>query len=481
MKHNKLINLLRGLTSKEFNRLEAYAGSPFFINKRKDLPLLYKALKKFHPNFEAENLSKEALFKKVHPKEIYNDKKFRNLQADFVKIIENYLLFLENEENRFEKDKKLISIYEKRSIHETFIKSTNKLLKSLNNLPFRDAQFYYDKYLLGSKIYFHPKTKKDIKSTQLLKVSISDFEHYFLLERSKLGIDLKNRERFYPEKHDFEIDKFSHIDLSSNYLFQLYQLSIQLLVTPQKSIYLELSALYKSKIDAIRKEEQILFFIFLQNFIIQQDRANPIEYKLLLIKHFQFGLSKKVLFQHGKIQDTIFINLVSNGLVNGAFDWVKSIIKDYGKDIHEDIKGFTVILSNALIAFYEEDYETTIEIINTNNFTKSLHHFGFRTLIIRAAFIMISNHHSVTSFYYNIFSNHCSAFEKHIIRNHSKKTDKVELHLNFNKIIKRIGQLIFDKKWKGKQKQIMLDKLNAEKKMVYKQWLINILKDPQRQ
>ena len=118
MKQNKLLNLLQSLNAKEFRELEDYLNSPFFIKRRTDIPSFYRILRKFYPFDQMEGVTKELLFKKVYSKQDFKDKKFRSLLADFVKIVENYLLFLENEEDRFEKDKRLVAIYEKRRIYE---------------------------------------------------------------------------------------------------------------------------------------------------------------------------------------------------------------------------------------------------------------------------------------------------------------------------------------------------------------------------
>lgn len=471
MQEGKLIKLLKALIKEEFRGLEDYMNSPFFLKRNKDALLLFKAIKRQYPHFQSSVLLKKRVFKKVYPDQDYSDGKMRNLLTKVVKITESYLLYLDNEEDKFEKDKRLIAIYEKRGIEEEFHKLTNKLIKQLDALPYRDATFYYYKYILESKVYFHSKTKKDIASVEFLKKCLSNFEYYFILERSKLGIDLKNRKKIYSEHHNFKIDDLTHINLIDNYVYQLYQLSLQLIEKSEKSIFQRLESLYAKKNNYLRTDEQTLFFILLQNFIIQQSRLRPIEYKGALINLFKLGLKEKILFMNNKIKDIIFINIISVGLKNKEFSWVKSIIKNYGNNIIEEVDGLTITFCRALIAFYEKDYTVAIKLINSSPSSNNLNNFGLRTVIIRASFKVFPTNPS----YYDIFINQCFSFEKYLIRNYSEVTQRVEMHKNFIKIIRSIGQLIYKKKWQGEKKKNLLLELNSEKKIVYKDWLIEAL------
>ena len=161
MKRNKLLNLLQSLTVKEFKELEDYIKSPFFIKRRTDLPAFYQALKPFYPFTKIEAVTKEFLFEEVYSEQDFNGKKFRSLLSDFVKIIENYLLFLENEADRFEKDKKLMAIYKKRNIHQEFVRTTKELTKTLNKITIQDASYFYNQYLFESELYFHSNVEKN--------------------------------------------------------------------------------------------------------------------------------------------------------------------------------------------------------------------------------------------------------------------------------------------------------------------------------
>jgi len=471
LQEGKLIKLLKALDKDEFRHLEDYINSPFFLKKSKDVLLLYKAIKRQYPDFQSVVLAKKRVFKKVYPNQVYSDGKMRNLLSKSVKITENYLLYLDNEQNTFDKERRLIRIYGKRNIYDEFVRKINSFKKSLVARPYRDAEFYYTNYLLDSDLYFHGQTAKNKDAVDLLKSSLRNFEHYFVLERGKLGIDLKNRERIYKEYSDFKIDDFSKIIPNDNYIYQLYRNSLQLTVTKDEHVFREMEKRYLEKIDELGKDDQIIFFTILQNFTIHQLRINNREYLPTLFNLFKLGLNKKILFSNNKIKGINLWNAIGVGLQNGEINWAKSTIETYKHQIIEEKEGFTVTLSRGTIAFYEKKYLKTVNILNTFNLSDPLSYYGFKPLLIRASFKLFEEN----SVYYELFINHCLSFEKYLTRNTTIFKGKTEMHLMFTTTIKTVGKLHYKEKLTVDKKAEILHDLSKRERVSFKKWLIETI------
>ncbi len=473
MKQNKLLNLLQSLAPKEFKDLEDYVKSPFFIKRRTDIPAFYRILKKMYPFDQMESVTKEALFKAVYGKQSFNDKKFRKLLVDFVKIVENYLLFLENEENRFEKDKRLVVIYGKRNIHQEFVRTTNDLSKTLKASSTKDSSYFYNQYVLESGLYFHSNTEKNKGEVEKLKRSIKNFEYFFVLERAKLGIDLKNRERLYSEKHNFSLDDFSSIIPVENIIYKLYFNSLELFNTGKEVTFLELKKTFFEKIDDLGKNEQLIFFKILQNYAIQKSRVEERKYLPILLTFFKIGLSKGMLLDNGMIKSISFINIIVIAIKNDETDWAHSIIKTYKDKILEEAKGFTHKFSTAIIAFYKKEYEKVISILNTISFSNREKHYGFKTLMIRATFKVIPKDVN----YYELFSTHCLSFEKYLTRDDIIITKKIAIYLEFIKEIKKVGKLVFQRKLTPSVSIELRNDLEQKTGLLHKNWLIEAIQE----
>ena len=100
---NKLFNLLRTFTARDFRLFNDFLLSPYF-NKQQVLVEYYQHLKKHAPHYEHEELSKQQLIKLFFHKqaplspwrwaggEAIDDKKLRYLTTDLTRLLKNILL-----------------------------------------------------------------------------------------------------------------------------------------------------------------------------------------------------------------------------------------------------------------------------------------------------------------------------------------------------------------------------------------------------
>jgi hypothetical protein len=92
LQDTRLIKILKTFTSAEFKNFGKFLASPFFSSGR-DLIPLYKAIRKFHPGFDAAGLEKETIFAKLG-KGKYNDQLMRIIISDMYKASVEYLKYL---------------------------------------------------------------------------------------------------------------------------------------------------------------------------------------------------------------------------------------------------------------------------------------------------------------------------------------------------------------------------------------------------
>ncbi len=471
MKQNKLFNLLQSLSPNEFRDLEEYAKSPFFIKRRTDIPSFYKILKRFYPFQDITSLTKEELFKAVYGKQPYVDKKFRKLQSDFVKIVEHYLLYLENELDRFEKDMRLVGIYGKRNVYEEFKKGTHKLLNQLEALTYQDANYFKKNYELKSDFYFHPKTENRTEMESLVE-GLNDLESFFVLERTKLGVDLTNMGKIYQKNYEFNIDDFSDIIPKDNQTFELFRLAFLLMRNRDSATYLKLTQLFFNETDNLSNKNQLLFFSLLQNFATQQIRVEEKKYFKYIIELYEFGLKEKIIFNNGKINDVLFINIIKVGLKVGNYDWVDQIINLYKDTISEKQNGLTIKLGKAYLLFFKGEYFKVINSLKEEKLENVLNHQSLRILLLRAYFKLFLTDKT----YYSSLQSNCLSFEKYVNRDKEVNIQKKKANLNFSKITRKISKAIYENKWGSRTKSSITLELKQTKLLNYKSWLLEELK-----
>lgn len=468
---SKLIKLLQSLSKEEFKQLGNYMNSPFFLKKGKEVLTLYCWLKKHYPSFSSKAISKERIFKKVYPNTTYSDGKMRNLLLDFVKIIESYLLHIETETDIFEKKKRLTNIYSKRNIHCEFIKSTKQLRAQLEKHPYQDANYFKSQYQIERDYYFNPETQKIQENVKSLQKSLSSFEKYFVLERIKLGIDLKNREKIFKEKHDFEFDDFSQILPKDNLIYRLYTGAFELLRTGNEQLFFELSILYKENIDKINWENQAILLQILQNFASQNLRKNEKLFAHSALDFYKLGLEKEIIIVNGKLSAQHYLNIAKVMSKYGDYSLSLSFVEKYCSFLQDSMRNHLKLTAKAIIEFNNENYLSAIEYLNAAKTLKNHNIHTLNTLSLRTFFKLFQENNT----YYDLFLSTANSFERALYRDKILSKSKLENALSFVQILKKIGNDI-DQNNLTKQKINKYLQTISDQALIYNSWLVEILK-----
>ncbi len=177
MQKSKLITLLKTFSEVEFKEFEKFISATYFNKGRNYLPL-YKALKPFHPGFDNPKFTEENIFKKIYPKQKYDNKKlstFRSMISRMNEMTEKFIVY-----NKFESGK--LSYYFNSCLTEEYIHNNQYefALKSglYNSEEIDDEEnkenFFYKRLhanILLSAVYMYQSKYKD-KIVYPLKNSI---------------------------------------------------------------------------------------------------------------------------------------------------------------------------------------------------------------------------------------------------------------------------------------------------------------------
>lgn len=150
----KLIQILRTFSNEEFAQFKKFTSSPYFNEGRNFIPII-NVLKKYHPEFDKNEFSREKVFDELYPGEIYKPALLDKLFSRTALLAENFLIIEANKENRIRNISQLAKQYSNRNLAKLFnvkISEAEKLLEkeSLHSLYY----FEYAKELEISKIDF---------------------------------------------------------------------------------------------------------------------------------------------------------------------------------------------------------------------------------------------------------------------------------------------------------------------------------------
>jgi len=407
----KLYKLIKSLSKREFNQLEAYIDSSFFLKKNKNPLKLYHALKEFAPKFDDDDLTKQVIFGAVFPKVKYNDAKMRNLLGKTVKIVDSYLLYLDNEGDEFGRDKRLSKVYNKRNIESEFFNYSRRLLSDLEGEKQKNIDYYFNKFSLEKEMYFHSQGKKQI-NLKLLESSISNFHNYISLEYINIELEVLNRRRIYTNKINLSPLGYSTKLTENNLTLEIITKIKELLINNDLNLYHEIYRKYKEQFSFLHKNDSADIYVSLQNFLSQESYTNPPLYNNLKFELNQIGIKHDLMIVNNYFLDNSYLNVVIMGIKVKKYSWVKNFIEKYQDKLHPKNAKFIKNLGLGLVYFEEKKYEEVIKILAKSKIPSVLWVQNTRITEIKSFFKLFLKNPS----YYKPLLNHCGAFEKFLKR-----------------------------------------------------------------
>ena len=168
MKDTQLISLLKSFSAYEMNRFGKFINSPFF-NSNDKVTRLYTLLKKHHPGFNEDAISKEKIFKKIFPGKKFDDKKIRYITYELLNLAEEFLGQINYRKDVFSSNIHILKELIERNQAKLAYKKISDAEANLTQQNYPDDVYYYNKHLLKSRSnYLELLQDKNLNSTDLI-------------------------------------------------------------------------------------------------------------------------------------------------------------------------------------------------------------------------------------------------------------------------------------------------------------------------
>lgn len=470
----KLRKLLPALNPTEFRRMRKIFQSPIYTSNPNHLKL-YDYIRQFYPNFDSPRLMHKKVFEKVYDGQAFEEKKLWNLVTEFTQLVEEYLILLDNRANDFQRKKQLTNIYGERNLYDFFEKGTKGLLSDLEASPYREMNYYLHWAQLNEAWYFHPmKNKYDVKDTSLEDL-IDSLDKYFVLAKMRFGIAAKNVERILKKQYEltfFDAMEKEKIFSEDNILAKLYQYSFKLITEQKAEYFIEFEKLFFEHSQVLNFEGKRLLFFNGLNYITQRLNEKNKEFDKKAFEWSKFGLLNNLFDENGQMNDMVFSNIVLSGCRVNEYNWTKNFIEKNKSKLEIQIQHDVYNYNLGVLFFYQKDYDKAISILMNFPFSPS-YILRSRLFIIR---IMFKNFLADTEYFEVLISN-IHSFEIYLIRSKYFSKAKLEPHLNFIRIIKKMAKKIISPAKKEVIKEWLMKELNTSKKIGGKSWLLEIMNE----
>jgi len=458
MKDLKLISLLKTFSKTEIKDFEKYLQSSFLNKSGEYISNFFESIKKYYPDFNQENFTRQNIFKSIYPKEKYNDARMRKLNSEAMKLCLDFLAMKRFIENEFEKGIFILEELEKRNSDTLFEIKSKELSKKLESRKIKDYEYYKEKHELIQKnksFYFNRERKKAIalydEEMELLSKYFSLLYIHKFIERFMEKKSFTEKEFFLPffkEVTSFVEENY----LGKENLFDLYYTELMLHVTGEEKYYFSLKHLKEKLHNKIYNNSLSLIYFTLTNFATEQLEQGKTNYLNEL-----FILQKEILKRklYGNIfSEFLYLNIVTTAVRLNEIKFAEKFISEYKNKMNEDVREDTFSYCLASILFAKKQYSEALETLAKIHFGFSLHKYLIKNLTLKIHYEL-----NETEAIYSIIDSF-----KHTLKRDKPVPENIRLLIvNFVNFIRELSRIKNGEKQKEDIEERIRNEFTAEK------------------
>lgn len=379
------IKLIKKFSKSEMNEFSKFLRSPFH-NNHKTIVRLFCELRKFHPEYNSERLTKKYLFQVAGRSVVYNDSVFRKYMSRLFKLAEEYLSLIEFTNNQDVVRQSLLNQYSKRDAKELYSKKFHEIEKCLDTAQAFDFK----------RCYFRHKVKETNYSWNLRNFNYNNYAsdiyashnnlmNYFLYNAvsnyNQLLVDRSSRsaeneknpiELFFA---NFDINKYlAELKEQNLNLFHDHLLSVELLTDDLKLNSNENGRdayeRFKISVNAmpVNMTKQIQHYLFkrLAIYCMTNFHNDEESFAADLYEHFRQMLERNLFTTRNKsIMNLLdYRAILNSALLVKKIAWAEKFLHDYIDLIREESRENLLNYGMANICFARGEFENCMEKIS---------------------------------------------------------------------------------------------------------------------
>lgn len=386
MNDSKLLITLRTFNVYELNQLYKFVHSPFF-NSNKFIESYFDILYTYLKNKSADELNKNEIFKNIFDEE-YNDTKFRKLNTDLLKIVEEFLITNSFQNNRMNKATYLLEALKNRKIEKLY-KSSIKNAQILRDREFeRSSSFYFFNYQV-EKIIFD-MTEFDYKRSVRTNIeAISEnLDIFYITEKLRFYIDMLSRKQFVTHQYNllFMDEILNHIEKNDVSIYPTINVYYHILQSQIHSenveYYYTLKELIRKHISSFSLQEGTQILGSAMNYCVGQINNSKQEFLKEFYDLMREYLDKEYFYSDGKLNPFVFKNIIVTGLRLKEYDFVENFIYDYKDKLPEDFQENAINYNLAQLYFYKKDFKRVLLNLTNLDYNDISYNLGARSILV---------------------------------------------------------------------------------------------------
>ena len=474
MHNSKLIQLIASFNDKELKDLDKFLL--YQIDAESNAYRLFDLLKNAYPDFNQDSINKKAVFKVLFGKEPFKDVKVREQMSALRKLIEGFLIYIEQNKNDYYNNLALLKQYRKRNLGNLFQQQVKTLQALIDADNYLNIENYKREYLLADEKNNFFEQQQNIAHDDAISIRNENFDKFYFSSKLRTLCEIINREKILNVSFDKRIENEVVEIIESNkklYLdvpaIQCYYAIFLLLKTESDPGHFNLALNTLNRYQKSFADSELKsMYAYLSNYCIQHVNKGHAEFTPILFEMQKLLLQNKILLEDGALSHISYRNIVAIAIKLKEYIWAEKFIEDYKNTISGQHQENAYNLSKSNLLYAQQDYSETIYLLNQVEFTDVYYACTAKFTLLNAYF---------ASKEFDTLDYFVSSFQLYLKRNKDISVDFKKSSENFLKHFKKLlliqKQLDFKEKEKLEKKiKDLIQKIEEEKTMANKSWLL---------
>lgn len=474
MEQSRLIKTIVELNAKERDQFKLFVSSPYFNLHKKTNEFLEIILKQYESG-KSEFLEKEKIFKKLFPKDIYEEQKIHNLMSGLKKLLHRFLAL-----QQYESKDNLEEIFAmewayKRNQFDLLTNRAKQLEKKFDQESVQKTDLTFAKYRLNYLMGYYGGQFVDRSKSDTMQQMLNYLDAYYLEEKLRNACHLTAHKILVNANYDFGLlpELLTFIEnrlelLKQNKVIALYYTILKSLQEDNNpSYYLSLKEMLGNHEIRLSHQDRQDLYSFSYNYCISKINKGNKDYQRELFELYQKGLAGEDLLNNGIINEWDYKNITTLGCSLKEFSWTENFIQEFKEFLPAHRRENSYLYNLGNLYYHKKMFDEAISALIRVQFTDITYH-------LNTTFLMLRTYHAKKDT--NALLSLIDTFRIYIMRNTHINTDQKKGYTNFLRFTKKMvlikHQMDFlDANKASLQLSTLFEQVKNTENMVNKFWL----------
>ena len=474
MDQSRLIKYIQELAPKERERFREFVLSPYFNQHKKTTELLELILYQLDKK-SGKGLEKEVVYKKLFPKEGFDEQKLHNVMSYLKKLYHRFISQQYLEGLDFQEQLFTLEYAYANNRFDLLTNRSKQLGKTLEEHPLHDANYFHASYRLNFLLGYY-SANHDRSKSGLFQQMLNNLDQYYIVEKLRNCCHLTANMLMINTHYEFRFieEILEHVRTNEDNsredhaILLYYTILMSLREENNQEHYAQLKTILNLHTQHLNLVERGDLYTFAINYCIRRINAGESNYQRELFDLYKSGLKTSLLLSNGLLSEWNYKNITALGCSLKEFEWTEKFIQEYKDKLLGSRRDNAYNYNLAHLYYNKKMYNEALSALLLVQFSDVMYHLNTTFLLLRTYYALRDTEALLSLI---------ETFRIYVIRNQKMTVDQKRGYTNFLRFAKKLVLLkhhanTYSRKALEEKLVALKEKIDSTENVINRYWLV---------